>query len=427
MSRLNVVFIEPGASPPEPGHDASDSQSLVEQHELDTNWTMVTDDEGIERAAAALADGTGPVGVDAERASGFRYTSDAYLVQVFRRGAGTFLFDPVGIESFAPLAQALGEESLDGQEWILHSASQDLACLAALGLVPDRLFDTELASRLLGFERVGLGSIVERLLGIRLHKAHSAADWSKRPLPEDWLEYAALDVALLPELRDAIAHELDVQGKREIAEQEFDATRTKPPKPAPAEPWRRLNGGNRLKTPRELAIARELWLARDELARDRDLGPGRLIPDSSIVAAAAAQPRSAGQLASLGDFKGRASRSEIERWWQAVLRGKTTDEVPGPAPRDPGHLPHHRSWAQRRPEAAARLVSAREAVAAEADRQRIPVENLLTPELLRRVAWDPPQPATAEAISERLAALGARPWQIVITAPIIAAAFVGVA
>lgn len=395
---------------------------MVEQHELEASWSLVGDRAGLELAAEALDAGTGPVGIDAERASGFRYGGEAYLVQVHRRGAGTFLFDPTLLDAFDPLAEAIS-----GEEWILHAASQDLACLEAIGLVPERLFDTELASRLLGFERVGLGAIVERLLGVRLHKAHSAADWSTRPLPEPWLEYAAFDVALLPELRDAVAGELAEQGKEAFAVQEFEAVRTRPPKPAPAEPWRRLSGGNRLKSPRELAIARELWLARDELARARDTAPGRLLPDSSVVAAAAAQPRSAGQLAALSDFKGRASRSELERWWAAILRGKTTEELPGPAPREPGYMPHHRGWAQRHPEAAARLAAAREAIAAEAERIRIPIENLLTPELLRRVAWDPPSPASPDAVRERLRELGARDWQSELTAPLIAAAFVGLA
>ena len=250
---------------------------LREQHELETTWTMVADDATLLRASEALAAGSGPAGVDAERASGYRYGSEAYLVQVYRRGAGTFIFDPVEIRSFAPLAEALGPGSLGDDEWIIPSASQDLGCLAELGLVPEHLFDTELASRLLGFERVGLGAIVERLLGIRLHKAHSAADWSTRPLPEPWLEYAALDVALLPDLRDAVAAELDAQGKHEIAEQEFEAARTRPPKPAPDEPWRRLRGASRLRTPKELAVARELWNSRDELARSRDVAPGRLL------------------------------------------------------------------------------------------------------------------------------------------------------
>lgn len=397
---------------------------LLEQHELETTWTMVADDATLLCASEALAAGSGPAGVDAERASGYRYGSEAYLVQVYRRGAGTFIFDPVEIRSFAPLAEALGPGSLGDDEWIIHSASQDLGCLAELGLVPEHLFDTELASRLLGFERVGLGAIVERLLGIRLHKAHSAADWSTRPLPEPWLEYAALDVALLPDLRDAVAAELDAQGKHEIAEQEFEAARTRPPKPAPDEPWRRLRGASRLRTPKELAVARELWNSRDELARSRDVAPGRLIPDASIVAAALAQPRSAGHLASLRDFRGRASRSELDLWWKAALRGKTTDDPPGPAPRDPDPMPPHKFWPSKQPRAAARLAAAREALTTEAERLRMPVENLLTPETLRRVAWDPPRPATADAVADRLAELGARPWQTVATAPIISAVFV---
>lgn len=400
---------------------------MVEQDELDITWSLITDSAGLEHAAETIAKGSGPVGVDAERASGFRYGSEAYLVQVSRRGAGTFLFDPTTIDDFSTLNVALQEGTRDGDEWILHAASQDLACLEALGLTPERLFDTELASRLLGFERVGLGSLVERLLGVRLHKAHSAADWSSRPLPTEWLEYAALDVALLPDLRDAVAEELEKQGKSDIAVQEFEAVRTRPPKPPVAEPWRRLSGGNRLKTPRELAVARQLWLARDELARARDTAPGRLLPDASIVVAAKEQPRSAGHLASLKDFRGRASRSELDRWWRAILQGKTTDDLPGPPRRDPDAMPHHRNWSQRFPEAAARLSAAREALATEAQRQGMPLENLLTPDTLRRVSWDPPVPATPEAIAQRLLELGAREWQAVITAPIVSSVFVEIA
>lgn len=398
---------------------------MLQQADLHSTWTMVTDDAGLRAAAESLAAGHGPVGVDAERASGFRYGSEAYLVQAYRENSGTFLFDPTGISSFAPLAQAL-----DGLEWILHAASQDIPCLDELGLHPPLLFDTELAARLLGFERVGLGALVESQLGISLQKAHSAADWSTRPLPESWLEYAALDVALLPDLRESIAHELDAQHKREFADEEFEAVRQRAPKPPVEDPWRKVSGGHRLRSPRELAIVRELWLARDELARERDTAPGRLLPDSSIVAAAGAMPRSRGDLARLKTFAGRASRTELDRWWEAALRGKTTDQLPKPRPRDPDAMPHHRGWAQRHPDAAARLSIAREALTAEAEERSIPLENLLTPELLRRVSWAPPKPAkgtssaSAEQISDRLEELGARHWQAVITAPIIAVAFV---
>ncbi|WP_193750714.1 ribonuclease D [Leucobacter chromiiresistens] len=391
----------------------------VSQSELDIEWTMVVDDEGLATAAGALAAGSGPVAVDAERASGFRYGGEAYLVQVHRAEAGTFLIDPIGIPDFSPLQRAIGDA-----EWIFHAASQDLPCLASIGLVPSRIFDTELAARLLGFERVGLGAIVERLLGIALEKAHSAADWSQRPLPAEWLEYAALDVVLLPELRSVIAAELDAQGKTDFAVQEFEAVRLRPEKPRPEEPWRKLSGSHALKTPRALALSRELWEARDGLARERDVAPGRLIPDSSIVAASVANPRSPGDLARLRDFKGRASRTELKRWWAAILRGKTTEDLPGQKPRDPDSIPHHRFWAQRDPAAAARLESVRSAIDAEAEARRIPVENLLTPDTLRRLVWRPPADPTSENIARRLTELGARDWQVGITAPIIADAFV---
>ena len=391
----------------------------VSQSELDIEWTMVVDAEGLAAAAAALAAGSGPVGVDAERASGFRYGGEAYLVQVHRADAGTYLIDPVGISDFTPLQRAIGEV-----EWIFHAASQDLPCLASLGLVPARIFDTELAARLLGFERVGLGAIVELLLDISLDKAHSAADWSQRPLPADWLEYAALDVVLLPELRTEIAAQLDLQQKTEFALQEFEAVRTRPQKPRPEEAWRRVSGGHALKTPRALALARELWEARDALAREQDVAPGRLIPDSSIVAAASANPRSKGDLARLRDFKGRASRTELDRWWAAILRGKTTEDLPGQKPRDPDAIPHHRFWTQRDPEAAARLEIVRPKIEAEATARSIPMENLLTPDTLRRLVWRPPAERSTASIARRLSELGARDWQVGVTAPIIADAFV---
>lgn len=391
----------------------------VQQSDLRADWELIVDDAGLARAARHLAAGTGPIGVDAERASGYRYGSRAYLVQAYRDGGGTYLFDPVTITTFAPLQEAIADA-----EWIFHAATQDLPCLAELGLVPARIFDTELAARLLGYPRVGLGAIVEQLLGIQLEKAHSAADWSTRPLPEPWLDYAAFDVALLPNLREEIRRDLDEQGKAEFAAEEFEAARTRPEKPKPAEPWRKLSGGHKITSRRQLAIARELWSTREELAVERDVAPGRLIPDSSIVSAAVAAPRSSADLAKLAAFRGRESRSELERWWQAVLRGKQTDRLPGPKPPEPDAIPHHRGWPARHPEAAARLQAARDALEAEANERRIPLENLLTPDHLRRLAWLPPEQPSAEAVALRLTELGARPWQVCITAPIIASVLV---
>ncbi|MFE6966478.1 HRDC domain-containing protein [Agromyces sp. NPDC057679] len=370
-------------------------------------------------AVASLLGGEGPIAVDAERASGFRYSQRAYLIQMYRRGAGVFLFDPPQIPDFSAL-----QDGIHAEEWVLHAASQDLACLREVGLDPDRIFDTELAARLLGMPRVGLASVVEELLDIKLAKEHSAADWSTRPLPQSWLKYAALDVELLVDVRDRLVDRLADAGKTDIGGQEFDAVLHRAAKPASAEPWRRLSGIHAMRNGRNLAVARELWLSRDELASSTDVAPGRLVPDASIVAVAKSLPSTRRALADLREFTGRQSRSELDRWWTAVERGLTTTELP--AVRVPNDAPPPpRAWAARNPEADARLKLAKTAVAELAESLEMPVENLLTPDFLRRVAWSPPAPADAESIGSALAALGARPWQIAATAQIIAAAFVG--
>ena len=382
-----------------------------------TEYSVISDAEEFRAACAVLAAGTGPVAVDVERASGFRYSQRAYLVQVFRRDAGVFLFDPPAIGDFAPLQEAIG-----GVEWVLHAASQDLPSLRELRLEPPVIFDTELASRLLGHERVGLGAVVEDTLGITLKKEHSAADWSTRPLPDSWLEYAALDVLHLIDVRDVLVLELEEQNKTEYAAQEFAATLTRAPKPPREDPWRRLSGLHQVRGARNLAVARSLWQAREAYAQDQDVSPGRLVPDRSLVAAVMANPPSKQALAGIKEFQGRASRTQLDRWWQAIVDGRASEELPRErVPSDT--LPPPRAWADRNPEADARLKAARPVVEAIAEELGMPTENLLTPEYLRRVAWDLPG-ETAEEIGDALAALGARPWQIEQTAQKIAAAFV---
>jgi len=379
---------------------------------------VIDDRDAFLSAVEEIAAGSGPIAIDAERASGYRYSQRAYLIQVFRRGADSYLFDPPAIGDMHELQAAVGDV-----EWILHAATQDLTCLREVGIDPKRIFDTELAARLLGMPRVGLGAVVAELLGVHLEKAHSAADWSTRPLPQAWLDYAALDVELLVDLRDALATRLDAAGKTRIAAEEFAAELERDLTPVRQDPWRRLSGINTIRGARGLAVARELWLARDEYAREIDVAPGRLVPDSSLVAAAKALPTSKRALAAIKEFHGRASRSELDRWWAAIQRGLTTEDLP-PTRVPSDSLPPPRAWADRNPDAAARLAVARPAVAAIAERMSLPVENLLTPDHLRRIAWEPPQPITVETVSQALASLGARPWQIEATAQVIAESIV---
>src|SRR5690242_17762403 len=371
----------------------------------------------LDEVVAAVAAGTGPIGLDAERASGYRYSARAYLIQLRREGAGTALIDPIAFDDLADLNAAFG-----GAEWILHAASQDIPCLREVGLVPTALFDTELAARLLGYPRVGLATLVEVICGKSMRKEHSAADWSKRPLPEPWLEYAALDVEVLVELRDVLAAELVAAGKDGWAREEFEhlLSYETPPR---IDPWRRTSGIHKAKGRRALAAVRELWTVRDELAEQLDTTAGRLIPDAAVIAAANALPTSGKLLMDTPGFHGRGARRYLDTWVDALKRARALpeNELPPVANRSDGP-PQVRSWADRDPIAAARLNTARAAVTELAESRNVPVENLLTPDYMRRLLWSPPKVSDAEldgAVAGELADLGARQWQIDLMTPLI--------
>jgi ribonuclease D len=367
----------------------------------------VDDQDELFAAVARLAAAAGPFAVDAERASGFKYSQRAYLVQVTRPGAPIYLIDPIplaGTDAMAAFAELLATD-----EWILHAATQDLPCLAELGLRPSALFDTELGSRLAAFERVGLGAVVERFLEVRLAKEHSAADWSIRPLNADWLNYAALDVDVLQELRDGLYEHLKEQGKLEIAQEEFAHLLAFKPKPAKTDRWRGVSGIHTIRDQRTLAIIRELWTRREQVAERVDVSPGRLIPDSSIVAAAKANPRSRSELAGLKDFNGRGSRTFIDEWWSAIQAGAASRDLPAARAESTG-IPHHKSWSTRFPEADARLKAVRAAIEEIAKQMNLPVENLVSPDPIRQLCFEPAG-TDLESVQVQLAGLGVRSWQ----------------
>ncbi|WP_328379103.1 ribonuclease D [Streptomyces sp. NBC_00440] len=379
---------------------------------------VVATDEALAAVVAAFAAGTGPVAVDAERASGYRYGQRAYLVQLRREGAGSALVDPVGCPDLSSLGAAISDA-----EWVLHAATQDLPCLREIGMIPTRIFDTELAGRLAGFPRVGLGAMVESVLGFTLEKGHSAVDWSTRPLPEPWLRYAALDVELLVDLRDALEEELDRQGKLGWAMEEFDAIASAPPAPPRKDPWRRTSGMHKVRRRRQMAVVRELWNTRDAVAQRRDVSPGKVLGDGAIVEAALGLPVNLQELTALPGFGHRMGKRQLEQWQAAVDRAKALPDTALPQPgQQVAGPPPPRAWADKDPAAAARLSAARAAVSALADELNMPQENLMTPDTVRRVCWEPPRERTAEKVSAVLAELGARNWQIEQVAPLLTAA-----
>ena len=379
---------------------------------------VIADETALAEVIAEFSAGSGPVAVDAERASGYRYGQRAYLVQLRREGAGSALVDPVACPDLSGLGEALS-----GVEWVLHAATQDLPCLREIGMLPSRLFDTELAGRLAGFPRVGLGAMVESVLGFVLEKGHSAVDWSTRPLPEPWLRYAALDVELLVDLRDALEKELDRQGKLEWAQQEFDAIAAAPPAEPRKDPWRRTSGMHKVRRRRQLGVVRELWQTRDRIAQKRDVSPGKVLSDAAIVEASLAMPANVHALAALNGFGHRMGRRQLEQWQAAVDRAKALSEAQLPAPGQPvTGPPPPRAWADKDTAAAARLSAARAAVSALAEQLNMPQENLITPDTVRRVCWEPPKLVDAESVAEALAGYGARAWQVEQVTPVLLAA-----
>ncbi len=381
---------------------------------------VVATPEQLRDTVELFANGSGPVAVDAERASGYRYGQHTYLVQIRRAGAGTALIDPITLPDLSSL-----NDAFDGAEWILHAASQDLPGLSEQNLRPTRLFDTELASRILGLERVGLGAVVAEMLGLGLAKEHSAVDWSTRPLPEPWLRYAALDVEVLIDLRNALTERLVAAGKLEWAEQEFEAVRLAPPAAPRVDPWRRVSGTHSLRSPRQLGVVRELWLAREQNGQRRDVAPGRVLPDRAIMAAATSLPRSITALQVLPGFTGKAGGRRNPLWQAAIDRAMSLPEDELPSVRGPKSdgPPPPRRWKERNPEAAGRLDVAKAVLDDLSAKHNVPLENLLQPDALRRLCWQEPAVTSYADIAQFLSSRSARAWQIDLTAPPLAAGF----
>lgn len=378
--------------------------------------TLVETEAALKQAIATISSTTQPLAIDAERASGFRYGQQAYLIQVAVQAEMIFLIDPIavtGSQHWQDLSKAISQKP-----WIIHAASQDLPCLSELGIAPIQFFDTELSARLLGLPRVGLGTITEHYLNLSLAKEHSAVDWSERPLRSEWLDYAALDVDVLHDLWRMIEIDLVSQKKLEWANQEFEFAINQPAKAAKVDRWRSTTGIHELKDARSLTIVKYIWEARESLARDKDIAPGRLIPDSSIVAAVKQLPKSKSELAAMKTFNGRGSRTYLDIWWQALSEGNSTRELVEVRVKSEA-LPHHRNWPSKFPEANARLVASKAVVADLSQQLAIPPENLISPEALRQICFNPPVKLVTQEVTQLLASRSVRKWQIELLAPLL--------
>ncbi len=374
---------------------------------------VIDQPQDLEEAARALTGGSTPIAVDVERAQGFRYGADPYLVQVRREDVGTFLVDAHALPDLSSLAPGMNDV------WVLHDAAQDLPNLVQTGLHPHDIFDTEVAARLMGLRRFGLAAVCQQVLGLDLAKDHQTADWSVRPLPVDWLRYAALDVELLTELYARMSVDLDRLGRWEWAQQEFHHVMTAPVPPVKAERWRTVPGAGKIRTRRGLAVLRNLWEAREVVAREMDLAPGRLLRSSALVRAAQQPPRNRRELLAIAEFRSPQARAHTDTWLRAVRRAtllEDRDLPPRHAPNVPGSIPDVRHWARLDPDAYQRLQTIRAAVSGVAEPLDLSPDVVLEPRDQRFLAWAPLAPSmpTHRAVAERLEESHARPWQIAL-------------
>ncbi len=387
-------------------------------------YQLVDDPSQLHTVADALASGRGPFAVDTERASSFRYGDRAFLVQIYRRGAGTFLIAPEGMRE--DVREKIGAV-LNGQEWIIHAAGEDLRSLALLGLTPGRLFDTELASRLGGFDRPNLAAMVHRFVGVELEKGHGHEDWSKTPLPVSWRDYAALDVAYLHELAEGLAEYLDAAGKLEWAAQEFDhLIATHSQTAPPAKTWREVKGMASVRTFSGMQVARELWRTRDKIGRETDTSPSLVLSNRALVDIARAEPTTARELSTAAPSERMPAR-EAKRWQTVVDSALAADRSTWPQRKqlDAAVPPSKSVWERTSPVTWDVLQRSRVGISAVASDLRVQPEVLLTPMNLRQMVWEAPVDGPAldtHLTAERLRACGARPWQVAITAPVIARA-----
>jgi ribonuclease D len=338
------------------------------------------------------------LGVDTEAAGYHRYFDRLSLLQVSSR-TQNWLVDPLAVEDLSPLKDVLEDPSI---EKIFHDADYDLRILdrdAGMGI--SGLFDTQIAAAFLGERALGLGTIVEKHLGIKLPKEFQRADWAERPLSEGMKQYAATDTAHLPDLRDRLKAALEQMGRLHWAQEEFlrrEGTRWTEPEDG-KEAFMRIKGARDL-APRGLAILRELHAWREGVARERDQATFRILGNQALLEMSASPPGSMRDLPSVtGISEGLAQRRGRDIL-AAVQRGLDVPEDQLP------RWPRGQRF-ERDPEQEARFEALRDARTRLADQLNLDAGFLIPRATLEEIARA--QPRTIEQLAQ---VPGVRTWQV---------------
>lgn len=365
-----------------------------------TPYTYIETSDALDAAVARMS--TEPLlGVDTEAAGYHRYRDRISLIQISSRDQ-TLLIDPLAVPDLKPLEAIFATDTIVK---VFHDADFDLRIVDRdLGLRVVNLFDTQIAAAFLGVRTLGLGAVIETYLGVSLPKAFQRADWAARPLSDGMKEYAAMDTAYLPALRDVLHAQLVAAGRLAWAEEEFGRrAHARWAESDDADAFLRIKGARDL-PPRALAILREVHAWRESVAEARDQAPFRIMSNEALLDLGRQAPPTPQALRKLKSVPGALA----DRWGRdllaAVARGLAVPE--GELPR----FPETERW-DRDPDVEDRTERLREARTRIADALNLDPGFLVSRAVLEAVARR--DPASADELAETP---GMRRWQMEVLA-----------
>ena len=285
---------------------------------------LVADPQGVNQLAQRLL-AEPIVAVDTESNSLHAFQEQVCLIQ-FSTPDEDVLVDPLAVPDLSPLAAVFATPQV---EKVFHGADYDVLTLKRdFGFTFANLFDTMIAARILGYERVGLGALLEAFFGVRLDKRYQRANWGQRPLPADLLNYARLDTRYLIPLRHRLRAELEEKGLWPLAQEDFVRLAALEPRDNGRAPWE-VKGAHLL-SPQQRAVLAELVAYRDRLARQRNHPRFKVLSDKALLAVARHLPRRMEALRRLPELTPGLVRRHGKALLQAVERGLQAPPRPAP-------------------------------------------------------------------------------------------------